>query len=250
MIGSLVSVCPAVRYGLLYTKLFERAKYLALIHSNGIYSAKFFISPSLQVDFRWWRRILSDPRQANSICTGHYVLEIFSDASLTGWGASCGSFRLHGWWSDVDRSLHINALELKAAFFALKCFAANFQNREILLRIDNTTALSYINRFGSIQHPLLSSIARDIWQWCEERDIFLFASYIASAENTIADFESRRLDADTEWSLSSRTFSLVLEEFGPFDVDLFASLLNAKCDLYVSWIPDPSSFAVDAFTVS
>lgn len=162
MIGSLVSVCPAIRYGLLYTKLFERVKYLALLKSNGLYSAKLSIPLFLQEDFKWWRSVLSNPRQANTICTGRFILEIFSDASLTGWGASCGSLRSHGWWSEDDKSLHINALELKAVFFAIKCFASNLENCEILLRIDNTTALSYINRFGSVQHRLLSSIARDI----------------------------------------------------------------------------------------
>ncbi|EFN77869.1 hypothetical protein EAI_03230, partial [Harpegnathos saltator] len=103
---------------------------------------------------------------------------IFSDASLTGWGASCADQRIHGWWTKEDQSLHINALELKAAFYALKCFAAHLHNCNILLRIDNTTALSYINKFGSVQHPVLSDITRQIWQWCEERHIYLFASYI------------------------------------------------------------------------
>lgn len=38
--------------------------------------------------------------------------------------------------------------------------------------------------------------------------------------------------------------------FGPFDIDLFASSINNKCNLYVSWFPDPGSVAVDAFTLS
>lgn len=250
MIGSLVSIAPAVRYGPLRTKLFEREKFLALIRAEGSYSAQMRIPSAVQEDFQWWRKVLSNPHQLNYICTGHYALEIFSDACLTGWGASCGPHRSHGWWSEEDRTLHINALELKAAFFALKCFASNRQSCEILLRIDNTTALSYINRFGSVQHPLLSSLARDIWLWCEDRDIFLFASYIASADNVIADRESRSTDADTEWSLSDQAFDIIAKELGPFDMDLFASLLNTKCDSYVSWIPDPGSLAVDAFTLS
>lgn len=230
MIGSLVSICPAVRYGALYTKKFEREKFLALTQAEGSYSRKTSISPNLREDFLWWLKILSNPSQANRICTGQYALEIFSDASLTGWGASCGNQQSHGWWTENDRVLHINALELKAAFLALKCFATNHQNCEILLRLDNTTAISYVNRFGSVQYPLLSAIARDIWQWCEKRNIFLFASYIASTENTIADRESRRLDVDTEWSLSTEAFDTITETFGPFEIDLFASLLNANAN--------------------
>lgn len=39
MIGLLISVCPAVQYGLLYTKKFEREKFLALVRSNEDFSA-------------------------------------------------------------------------------------------------------------------------------------------------------------------------------------------------------------------
>lgn len=241
---------PRQKYGLLYIKDFEREKFLALSDADGDYSASMLISKSLKEDFDWWIRILSYQSQTNLIHTGQYACEIFSDASLSGWGAACGSSKLHGWWSREDRASHINLLELKAAFQALRCFASDLTDCNILLRIDNTTALSYINRFGSIQYPNLISIAKEIWKWCEERNIFLFASYIASAENVIADYESRIEEDDTEWSLSERGFSRILQEFGAFDIDLFASILNAKCELYTSWFPNPGSFVIDAFTFS
>ncbi|EFN81403.1 hypothetical protein EAI_09447, partial [Harpegnathos saltator] len=201
-------------------------------------------------DFDWWLRIFSNVHQFNVIHSSPYECEIFSDVSLTGWGASCGMQRTHGWWSIEDRALHINALELKAAFHALKCFALHLHDCRILLRIDNTTAISYINRFGSVQYPLLSDLARDMWKWCEKRHILLFASYIASIDNVIADAESRISDTNTEWSLSEQAFRAVEGVFGPFDIDLFASIINAKLDLYVSWFPDPGSWAIDAFTLS
>lgn len=169
---------------------------------------------------------------------------------MNGLGAACGELRTHGWWSTEERSLHINSLELKAAFNALRCFATNLKDCDILLRIDNTTAIAYINRFGSIQYSHLSSISRQIWQWCEERNIFVFASYISSLENYVADAESRIAEPDTEWTLSQRAFQRIDRVYGPFNIDLFASLLNTKCSTYVSWFPDPSSFAVDAFTLS
>ncbi|XP_011685561.1 PREDICTED: uncharacterized protein LOC105448593 [Wasmannia auropunctata] len=207
------------------------------------------ISSELEEDFRWWYNTLINPNQSNCILSGRFACEIFSDASLTGWGASSSLDRTHGWWSYEDKALHINVLELKAAFYALKCFASDRHDCEILLRIDNTTAIAYINRFGSIKYPSLSIFSKAIWQWCEVRNIWLFASYIASAENVIADEESRRLDSDTEWSLSSEAFQLIDFVFGPFDLDLFASNINAKCDRFVSWIPDPESFVIDAFTL-
>ncbi|KYN10872.1 hypothetical protein ALC57_16984 [Trachymyrmex cornetzi] len=40
----------------------------------------------LKEDFEWWIRIFSDTRQANTIRTDLFRCEIYSDASLTGWG--------------------------------------------------------------------------------------------------------------------------------------------------------------------
>lgn len=37
--------------------------------------------------------------------------------------------------------------------------------------------------------------------------------------------------------------------FGKFDIDLFATNINAKCPLFISWHKDPESITVDAFTV-
>lgn len=50
--------------------------------------------------------------------------------------------------------------------------------------------------------------------------------------------------------LLTQSFQRVVRLFGPFDIDLSASLLNAKCSAYVSWFPDPGSITVDAFTFS
>lgn len=155
LIGSLVSVFPAVQYSPLYTKHFEREKFLALESSSGDYSKQMAIPSYLRTDFEWWLQVLSDSEQYNPIRSEPFVCEIFSDPSLTGWGTSCGEQCTRGWWSPEDKNLHINALDLKAAFYALRCFASGLSNSNILLRIDNTTAISYINKFGSVQYPLL-----------------------------------------------------------------------------------------------
>lgn len=52
-VGSINATCPAVNYGRLYTKKFERIRYLGLLKNNGNYDAKFCISESLRSDFDW-----------------------------------------------------------------------------------------------------------------------------------------------------------------------------------------------------
>ncbi|KAJ8915436.1 hypothetical protein NQ315_003197 [Exocentrus adspersus] len=108
---------------------------------------------------------------------------MYTDASLSGWGAYCSGESTCDWWSQKFKGDHINLLELQAIFFGLECFAKGLRNTNILIRTDNTTALSYINRMGSVQFPKLNSLSRQIWQWCEARNLWVFASYVSSKEN-------------------------------------------------------------------
>lgn len=147
-LGTLCSACPAVSYGWVYTKRLEREKFLALRNNNDNYDSVMTISPDLKPDLFWWKDNISVSN--NPIRSGKYALEIFSDASLTGWGIFCNGERAHGYWDSAETKTHINLLELKAAFIGLQCFANNISNKEILLRIDNTTAISYINRYGGV----------------------------------------------------------------------------------------------------
>lgn len=103
---------------------------------------------------------------------------------------------------------------------------------------------------GSIKFPHLSELARKIWEWCAERNLYIYASYIPSAQNFEADAESRVVSEETEWSLSRDSFDKIESSLGPFDIDLFASSINAKCSRFVSWFPDPLAFTVDAFSLN
>ncbi|XP_046744290.1 uncharacterized protein LOC124410169 [Diprion similis] len=246
-IGILVAASPAVRYGTLYTKNFEREKFLAVQKTNGNYDKNMKISDKLIPDLEWWTKNIGEC--VNPIREDHFEMEIFSDASLTGWGVACEGDRTHGFWNSQEREEHINYLELKAVFYGLKCFAKDKKSCEILLRIDNTTALSYINRMGSVQFPKLSNLSTEIWRWCEIRDLWIFASYISSRDNKEADEESRVKQNETEWELASWAYDQIESTFGKFDIDLFASNVNAKCKKFVSWHRDPEACAVDAFTI-
>lgn len=246
LVGLLVSACPAVEYGWLYTKNFERIKFLNL-KDNDNYNKYMNVPASLIPDLEWWKHSIF-----HSVCKikdDSYSLEIFSDASTTGWGVACGEQRASGQWSVDEKARHINYLELLAAFFGIQIFAKNLSDCQVLLRIDNTTAISYINRMGGIQYPHLTEVTRNLWQWCEFRNLYVFASYIRSSDNQDADAESRRIHPDIEWELSPNAFQKIVNHFGYPDIDMFASRINNKCSKYISWHPDPGAYAVNAFTV-
>ncbi|KAJ8914276.1 hypothetical protein NQ315_011010 [Exocentrus adspersus] len=247
-IGTLVSICPAIPYGWMHLKEFEREKYTALKKSQGDYDALMEIREKLIVEFIWWENNI--PISETSLREPNYELTIYTDASNSGWGASCNGETARGWWNDIETSFHINYLELLAAFNGLKSFAKNKKSSHILLRIDNTTAISYINRMGGIKFPTLNTIARQIWDWCEQRKVFIFASYVNTKDNTLADAASRHTNVETEYSLNQKSFDQIKKAFGQPEIDLFASHRNKKCDQFISWHPDPESCAVDAFTLN
>lgn len=246
--GKLVSICPAVRYGWLHLKPFERAKYRALKQSQGDYNKIMEIPESLLSDISWWLNKI--PLARNTLKSPKFEIEIFSDASLTGWGAHCAGISSHGLWSRDESKMHINFLELKAAFFGIKCFASNLRNTNILLRIDNTTAIAYVNKMGGVRFQNLNKLSYDIWQWCENRELYIFASYIKSSENKEADLASRQLSLETEWELNDIYFDQIISSFFEPEIDIFASRINRKCEKFVSWHKDPEAAQIDAFTLN
>lgn len=247
LIGVLVAACPAAKYGWLYTKILERQKFLA-VQRCADYEAQFKPHPVILDDLNWWK--VNALTLSNSMKTLSYDLEIYTDASRSGWGAVCNDERARGAWKNSELKSHINFLELLAVFLALKYFANNKSDCSILLRVDNTTAISYVNRMGGIQFPHLNNLSRQIWQWAEQRNIWLFASYINTKENIEADEESRKLNLDTECELSDTAFRQILKQFGKPEIDLFACRANAKCQDYMSWKKDPDAISIDAFTVN
>lgn len=198
-------------------------------------------------ELKWWDSQIGITK--NKIRSNSFDLEIFSDASKSGWGATCGKEKANGLWNKDERMMHINYLEIKAAFLALRCFASSLYNQQILLRIDNITALAYINKMGGIKYRNLHIMSKEIWEWCQIQKIWLFAEYVASKENP-ADEGSRISNPDTEWELANHAFNLVIKKLGNPTIDLFASRINKKCPRYCSWERDPDAAAINAFTIS
>ncbi|XP_066587653.1 uncharacterized protein [Prorops nasuta] len=245
-IGCLIAACVAFEYGILHTKIFERVKTLALENKQD-YEEIMRIPKCVREDLLWWKTAINS--SGNPIKTADFSMEIFSDASDSGWGATNNLDSVFGFWDDIQKSYSINYRELLAVKFALEKLGNNQTNAQILLRIDNTTAISYVNKMGGTRYKKYNLLAREIWHWAEERHNFLFASYISSRENYKADSLSRIKNEDTEWELCDTAFERIVERYGRPEVDLFANRFNKKCERFVSWLPDITAFEVDAFTI-
>ena len=129
-----------------------------------------------------------------------------SDASNSGWGAACQGLRTGGRWTLSESVFHINYLELKAAFLALQTFMKQKNNVGVLLRMDNQTAIAYVNKMGGPTLSPLCILALQIWEWCMKRNITLHAEYLPGRDNIEADWESRHQRDSSDWQLLPLVF--------------------------------------------
>ena len=230
--------------------LFNRHLQMALTNtseqSSKCYEAHLPLTPACKEELEWWDNNTCRWNGKALIQRG-IDLVIDSNASLEGWGACCSKQRKGGPWSQQGRFMHINCLELLAATLAVKTFAKAKTAMSILLRIDNPTAVAYINNLGGTASKELVILMRNLWMWCLERNIHIVAVHLPGVLNTVADTESRQMLDRTDWKLNSVIFQKINNLFGPLDMDLFASRLSTQCPHYFSWRPDPYALVTDAF---
>ena len=175
-------------------------------------------------------------------------LTIFSDAAKTGgWGAACQGKSTGGVWSEEESNLDINMQELLAAELAILTFTKDTKPKSIHLRIDNTTALSYLTKMGGTKCPELTKISKRIWSYLFSHGITLTVEWISTKLNTRADFESRNVQDSSEWKLCPDIFRRLCQRLGQPNLDLFASRTSHQLPRYISWKDDPQCWSVGAF---
>ena len=138
-----------------------------------------------------------------------------------------------------------------AILLGLQTFAKHKNNTHIRIMCDNTTAVNVINHMGTSHSDSCNSVAKEVWEWCIDRKIWLSAAGIPGKQNLIADFESRRNQRASEWRLDKASLIRALEklDFKP-DIDLLASRINYQFPHYVSYRPDPEAIVIDAFSLN
>ena len=159
---------------------------------------------------------------------------ITTDASLSGWGATHEGRVARGVWSGSFKLAHINYLELMAVMLALQHFQRFVSGCHVLVRTDNTTTMSYINKQGGLRSSKLHALAHRLTLWCNEHLLSVRAAHIPGIQNTGADLLSRGRYLYAAWSLNQAVANQIWERFGRPQVDLFASEENSKCPLFFS----------------
>ena len=220
------------------------------ISSGSSWDTKITPSTLSRRDLVWWQSCPTHlPPRSLTPFTPH--ITVTSDSSQSGWGAfsSCGQ-EAFGFWSDEESDLHINILETKAIVFSFLSFYRDINNVSILIRSDNSTAIAYINHQGGVRSSTITNLVFELYEFCLARNILIKASFLKGRFNSRADALSRRADYHS-YSLPSSLFLYLCNSFTIFpEIDLFASRLNYKLNIYFSEGPDPRSSGFDAFLMN
>ena len=246
LLGLLESSRPAIWRAPLHFRHLQSDLIRGLQMNQKSYDALIALSPSARVELAWW---LKHTLNANGspVHLPPPDMIITTDASKKGWGAVHQSLQTNGRWSQKESLQHINYLELKASFLALKTFLKGKVHVTVSLQLDNTTAIAYINNKGGTRSPQLMTLALEMWDWCQARDIFAIASHIPGRDNVSADKESREFKDMSEWKSDPTVIQPFLLNC---QTDLFASRLTNQLADYISWRPDPGAIHTDAFTIN
>ena len=215
----------ALPYGAIFRRDLEIEKNNALLRNFGNYESLMVLSFRAKHALIWWA---NNVQNSFSPIRRYFDLELETDASLDGWGAFCptNNFATQGQWTEDEKICHINVLELKAVFFALKALCSQLCGKHIRIKSDNTSVVSCLNKFGSCHSPDLHALSREIWFWCIDRSIWLSAQHIPGKQNSMADNYSRKFNLNTDWMLDASVFNSLISSFFYPDVDLFASRFN------------------------
>ena len=201
----------------------------------------------MKADLLWWVNNLATQKRNND--HGNAQVVITSDASLIGWGAVHNVEKFGGRWSNSEAENHINVLEIMAVWLALKSVCKEHRCKHIQVRCDNSCLVAYLNAMGGVKSEKCNSLAKLIWFWCIERDLWLSVTHVCGIENE-AD-ESRRQFNDTlEWLIDKSIFRELVQIWQTPNIDMLASRLNCQMDKYVSWKRDPDALWMDAFSRS
>ena len=125
------------------------------------------------------------------------------------------------------------------------------RTKTVLVATDNSTVVAYINRQGGTHSAEICALLWRIMTWYHHFHITLKARHIPGCLNVMADLLSGLNQVQSmEWSLHPQVFKQICQRWFTPHVDLFTTHLNHKLPLYVSPIPDPKAWDIDARNIT
>ena len=206
--GGLVSHCSYVIRG---GRTFSR-RIFDLAASYSRQASQIPLDEEILKDFKWWLAFCNVFNGRACIIKDTYSIPMYSDSSFAGFGAWMGLDWLYGYWDDSsfvpvipsasscahrasppvleDVPKNINVYELWPVVVGLKRWAPHFRNSRVHIVTDNMQVLAMLNTGRSCNKTCMAWL-REIFLVCFINNIDVFATYLCSADNVMADALSR-----------------------------------------------------------
>ncbi len=245
LLGLMAAASPVLPLGLLHMRPFLWWMKELRLHPTVPATRLIRVSRSCCRHLLMWRDpvFLQSGVRMGAINRRHMIT---TDASMTGWGAVFEGRPASGEWKEEFLFWHINCLELRAVFLALKYFLPVLGGYHIIVRTDNMAVVSHINRQGGSKSRTLDRLARHLLLWSQDKFLSLRAVHVPGVLNLVAGFLLRQKLKPGEWMLNRQTVFQVWDLFGKAEVDLFASQESSQCPLWFS-LSFPTTLGIDAF---
>lgn len=156
--------------------------------NKGDFEKELKISSFGKEDIKWWLDNLGNmyaPINLPSIQT-----TISCDASDIGWGDVLADKTTVGACTPDEQKLHINCKEMLAIYYGLRSFYDSIKGFHLRVLSDNTTAVSVINKMGTVRSPQCNNLARLIWQFFSDGNIWITCAHIPGLYNVESDLEN------------------------------------------------------------
>ena len=149
------------------------------------YQSVITLNTKSRTELTWWiesLRFCND--RTFSQLNPQVIIQTY--ASLTRWGAVYNGVPTSVQWSEEERTLHINVLELLAIKLALVSFSKWKKMKAIHFQKDNKAAWSYLLKMGGTKNDHIRLI-KEIWHYLLNHNMAITAEYLPSVLNIVAD---------------------------------------------------------------
>lgn len=140
ILGNFTSAIPTIPFAQSHYRNMQRFYIGESQKAPGNLNVRCCLSPESRLDLEWWVVNL-DKVNGKEFFPKIPDLEIYLDASMTGWGAICNGVTTRGPWTADQTLMHINSLELLGALYALQSFVKNSRELSVKMYLDNSTAV-------------------------------------------------------------------------------------------------------------
>lgn len=247
-INSFSLVVPAAR-------LYSRVACLAMSKASKSPRA-IPVSIDLKEEFEHWRFLDSWSGFLPWKDEKHFQLNVFSDASGSGWGGvlrfpSQPQQELYGHWDLAELDLPIIVKEALALLFVLRRVAHLVSNARVDCFVDNAPLIACWNKDGS-RNARINRVLKEIFHLTLSANLQVILHFVPSQENP-ADSPSR-IPSDRDCMLSPPSWQIIQRSFGPHSIDLMASSYNVQKDLsgralpFFALSPSPQALGVNIFS--